>query len=79
MESTAGLFWIPQDSDTSGSGAESLRNQGRKKRRQGVQLAGKKSGVEGPGFGIHCFIINNPGYIEPQRKLKHRELMEDET
>lgn len=47
-----------------GSGAESLRHQGRKKRRQGVQLAGKRSGAEGPGFGIHCFIINNPGYIE---------------
>ncbi|CAJ1377265.1 unnamed protein product [Effrenium voratum] len=35
-----------------------------RKRRQGVHLAGKRSGAEGPGFGIHCFIINNPGTID---------------
>ena len=44
---------------------EYMRNKQGKKRRQGVQLAGKRSGAEGPGFGIHCFIINNPGDIDP--------------
>jgi len=43
---------------------EYMRNKQGKKRRQGVQLAGKRSGAEGPGFGIHCFIINNPGDVE---------------
>ncbi|CAK9029116.1 unnamed protein product [Durusdinium trenchii] len=44
-------------------GGEYVRR-GRQRRRQGVHLAGKRSGAEGPGFGIHCFIINNPGFIE---------------
>ncbi|CAE7469154.1 CPK3 [Symbiodinium sp. CCMP2456] len=50
--------WFAKD----GGGAYAKRS--KKQRRKGVQLAGKKSGAEGPGFGIHCFIINNSGDID---------------
>eukprot|EP00930_Biecheleria_cincta_P058349 TRINITY_DN4418_c0_g2_i1.p1 TRINITY_DN4418_c0_g2~~TRINITY_DN4418_c0_g2_i1.p1 ORF type:complete len:900 (-),score=175.30 TRINITY_DN4418_c0_g2_i1:42-2741(-) len=35
----------------------------KKARRAAVRLAGKKTDGNKPGFGIHCFIINNPGTI----------------
>ncbi|CAJ1421637.1 unnamed protein product [Effrenium voratum] len=54
--------WWSRDGGLSGWSGEYARRH--RKRRQGVHLAGKRSGAEGPGFGIHCFIINNPGTID---------------